>query len=147
MVDWLSRHLIAESVDLRDIFEVFRLRAWPVVEELESLLIEVLCIKAPKDVLEIKSPTPLIDQHHAGQMIICIEVFEVGEVVISKPFSLGRSKFMVAIYPRGARELCGGQMVSVCLRWCIESSAKIEICHLKVCWKAQGGGRLLCHCG
>jgi len=42
---------------------------------------------------------------------------KVGEVVISKPFSLGSSKFMVAIYPRGARELCGGQMVSVCLRY------------------------------
>lgn len=76
LVDWLAGHLIAESVDLGDIFEVFRLRAWPVIEELESLLIEVLCIKAPKDVLEIKSTTPLIDQHHAGQMIICIEVFE-----------------------------------------------------------------------
>jgi len=42
---------------------------------------------------------------------------KVGEVVISKPFSLGNSRFMVAIYPRGARELCGGQMVSVCLRY------------------------------
>jgi len=38
-------------------------------------------------------------------------------VVVSKPFSLGNSKFMVAIYPWGARELCGGQMVSVCLRY------------------------------
>jgi len=46
-----------------------------------------------------------------------IQSMKVGEVVISKPFSLGRSKFMVAIYPRGARELCGGQMVSVCLRY------------------------------
>jgi len=42
---------------------------------------------------------------------------KVGEAVISKPFSLGNSKFMVAIYPRGAKELCGWQMVSVCLRY------------------------------
>ena len=76
MVDWLAGHLIAECVNLGDIFEVFRLRAWPVVEELESLLIEVLGVKTPKDVLEVKSTTPLINQHHAGQMIICVEVFE-----------------------------------------------------------------------
>ena len=76
MVDWLAGHLIAECVNLGDIFEIFRLSAWPVVEELESLLIEVLCVKAPQDVLEIKSTTPLINQHHARQMIICVEVFE-----------------------------------------------------------------------
>ena len=76
MVDWFAGHLVAECVNFGDIFEVFRLRARPVVEELESLLIEVLCIEAPKDVLEVKSTTPLINQHHAGQMIICIEVFE-----------------------------------------------------------------------
>ena len=76
LVNGLAGHLVAESVDLRDVLKVFRLGTWTVVKELKRLLVEVLCVEAPKDVLEVKSTTPLIDQHHSGQMVIRIEVLE-----------------------------------------------------------------------
>ena len=65
MVDRLSGDLVAECVNLWQVFNVFSLRSGSVVEELESLLIEIRCVKAPENVLEVESAAPLIDQHHS----------------------------------------------------------------------------------
>ena len=76
LIDWLARHLVAESVDFWNIFEFLSLCSWAVVEELESSLIEIAGIEAPEDVLEVECAASLIDQHHSRQMVVSVEVLE-----------------------------------------------------------------------
>ena len=74
LIDVLARDLVALLIHLCHVFKILSCRAGAVVEEFELLLVELGCVEAPKDVLEVEGPVFLIDQHHRREVVVRIEV-------------------------------------------------------------------------